>query len=110
MKNGNPFSLPVLMYHDIHTDKMRTPFSIRYNNLSLQLDYLKKNGFTVISMLQLLNYIDFGYSLPQKPVLITFDDGYKSIITELYQLLQQYNMKATAFIVPSFISENEHPG
>jgi peptidoglycan/xylan/chitin deacetylase (PgdA/CDA1 family) len=109
MKNGNPFRLPVLMYHDIHTDKRRTPFSIRYSNLSLQFDHLKKNGFTTLSMLQLLNYIDLGYPLPQKPVLITFDDGYKSIVSGLYHLLQQYKMKAIAFIVPSYISENENP-
>lgn len=97
--------LPILMYHDIHEDN-NGPYSIHTDKLILQFDYLKNNGFTAISTQQLINFIDNSAPLPPKPVLITFDDGYKTIVTTLYPILLERTMKAVAFIVPSFINES----
>ncbi|MFR8334172.1 MAG: polysaccharide deacetylase family protein [Oscillospiraceae bacterium] len=45
----------------------------------------------------LQNYVELGQELPEKPVLITFDDGYESNYMHFYPLLQKYQMKATIF-------------
>ncbi len=101
--------LPVLMYHDIHRGEPNGNFSIHWEALSLQLNYLCCHGYHTISVRQLLNYVQLGIALPEKPVLLTFDDGYKSVATCLYSLLQKYSMKATVFIVPGFVEEREQP-
>jgi peptidoglycan/xylan/chitin deacetylase (PgdA/CDA1 family) len=99
--------LPILLYHDIYDDEIQTPFSIHYHKLSLQFYHLRNNGYTAITTKQLLDFMNFGFPLPEKSVLITFDDGYRSIATHLYPLLQQFDLKATAFIVPSFVQKKE---
>ncbi len=95
--------LPVLCYHDIHKGDGEKDLSISSSALCLQMQYLNDNGYNTISVKQLLGYWDNGKALPAKPVLLTFDDGYKSMATLLYPLLQQYNIKATVFILPHFI-------
>ena len=97
--------LPILLYHDIYDNEIRTPHSIQYEKLSSQFYHLRNNGYTAITAKDLLNFMNFGNPLPEKSVFITFDDGYKSISTHLYPLLQQFNLKATVFIIPSFIQE-----
>lgn len=58
-----------------------------------QLQYLWDNGYEPIFFSDLTHLEDYD-----KPVLLTFDDGYIGNYTELYPLLQEYNMKATIFI------------
>jgi peptidoglycan/xylan/chitin deacetylase (PgdA/CDA1 family) len=100
--------LPVLCYHDIHESKGEKDLSICSSALHLQMKYLKNNGYNTISVKQLLSYWNDGTALPPKPVLLTFDDGYKSMATILYPLLQQYQMKATVFMLPHYIYNKEN--
>ena len=71
------------------------------------LKYIKDNGYTVIS---LRRYIDFrlgkapSLSLPLKPVIITVDDGHRSVYTEMLPLVKKYRIPVTLFIYPSAIS------
>jgi len=104
VKGSKICRLPVLLYHDIDETGTMSHSSIHPYDLSRQFYYLKSNGFTTISVKQLIDYIDFGIPLPEKPVLLTFDDGHKSIRTILYPLLLQHKMKATAFLVPSLVN------
>ena len=69
--------LPILMYHGI-TDVSASvdEYTILAETFENDLKWLGDNGFTSISVKQLINYVDNGSALPEKPVLITFDDGY----------------------------------
>jgi peptidoglycan/xylan/chitin deacetylase (PgdA/CDA1 family) len=100
--------LPVLCYHDIHEGDGQKDLSIAISHFNVQLKYLKENGYNTISVMQLLCYWDNGTALPAKPVLLTFDDGYKSMYTLLYPLLQQYDMKATVFILPHYVYDEKN--
>jgi peptidoglycan/xylan/chitin deacetylase (PgdA/CDA1 family) len=103
-----PQILPVLCYHNIHDGEGEKELSVCSTVLNLQLGYLKENGYNTISVQQLLQYWDNGTALPPKPVLLTFDDGYKSMAVHLYPLLQLYQAKATVFLLPGFVhSANE---
>ncbi|RTL60839.1 MAG: polysaccharide deacetylase family protein [Sphingobacteriales bacterium] len=98
--------LPVLMYHKVTEDNKREDYlTISVSRLKQQIDYLAKKGYTPILLSDLLNYHFKQVDLPVKPVLITFDDGYKDNYTHLYPLLQQYNMKASVFLVAKFLEE-----
>lgn len=93
-------SLPILMYHNISNEpSLLGKYVISSQQFENDLIYIEKNGFQTITMTQLINYIKYGTSLPQKPIIITFDDGYESFYTYVYPLLQKYNMTAVMSII-----------
>ena len=91
--------LPVLTYHHILLYDVRA-----FNN---QMAWLRDRGYVTLSMAQLEGYVKNKINLPARAVVITFDDGLKSVSRYAYPVLKQYGMKATAFIVTSRIKR--HP-
>ena len=97
------YSVPVLMYHGVGDDlRPGTELVVRTGTLESQLQLLLDRGYTPI-WFEDLKHVD----RIQKPVLLTFDDGYLDNYTELYPLLQRYHVKATLFVVSGFM-DNEH--
>ena len=95
--------LTVVMYHNI-TEKpsLTGRYSVQVKEFENDLIYLKNNGYTSVSVKELT---DFAYNktpLPEKPVIITFDDGYESFYAYAYPLLQKYNFKAVVNVVGRF--------
>jgi len=98
-------NVPILLYHRFGptvADSMTitTPVFIEH------LDYLKKNGFTVIPLRRLVNYLNKSdlKPLPKKPVVIVADDAHQSVYAVLYPLAKKYNIPVTLFTYPSAIS------
>lgn len=104
--------IPVITYHHILRDEENTRFrhtstttSVRaFNN---QMTWLRDQGYTTLSMYQLEGYVRNKMNLPARAVVITFDDGLKSVHRYAWPILQQYGFKATAFIISSRIKR--HP-
>lgn len=99
-------SIPVLMYHHILKQKDIDKHGWGDNSsvLSLeafneQMEYLYENDFYVASLEELEMFIDGKLSLPEKTVVITFDDGYLSNAIYAYPVLQKYNFRATIFMI-----------
>ncbi|HVI39425.1 MAG TPA: polysaccharide deacetylase family protein [Anaerovoracaceae bacterium] len=92
--------LPVVMYHGlIDEKKYQNQFFISPKIFEKDLKYFKKNNYTPIFIKDLINYVDRGVPLPEKPVLITFDDGYYNTYLFAYPLLREYNMKAVISVL-----------
>jgi hypothetical protein len=110
------FTLPgnklrVLEYHSISTDGFEDRITISKEKFIKQLDYLKENGYQTMWLSEIDHYQKQQKPLPPKTVVLTFDDGYVNNYTELFPLLQQYNMKATCFMVLGRIGKNvDWPG
>ncbi len=68
-----------------------------------QLDYLREEGYTTISMLDYMKAKKGKAELPPRPVILTFDDGYESNYTTLLPILESYGMKATVYMVTNDI-------
>ncbi len=68
---------------------------------------LKEYGYETITFTDLLNYIDFGKALPEKPVIITSDDGFQDVYTNGFPILKKYGYKMTVFLVTGAIGESE---
>ena len=100
--------LPVLMYHDITRDGEPGFLTVTLCRLEKQLRYIKEKGYQAISLRQLYYYLTEGRPLPRKPVLLSFDDGFKSNFTYLYPLLVRYGLKAVIFLVGSYIATEEN--
>lgn len=104
--------IPVLTYHHILRDEENTRFRHTSTTTSVrafsnQMTWLRDMGYTTLTMYQLEDYLHNRTNLPARAVVITFDDGLKSVSRYAYPLLKQYGMKATAFIVSSRIKR--HP-
>lgn len=89
--------VPVLMYHNIAeepNDMTVTPETFR-----MHMETLAENGYTAVTLDDMVNYVYSGGELPEKPVLITFDDGYYSNYEYAYPVLSEHGMKAVIFTV-----------
>lgn len=92
--------LPVLMYHGVHSDPKKSgDYVITPQALEQDLLYLQQQGCTTVTMSDILAYVQEGTPLPEKPVMLTFDDGYYNNYLNAYPLLQKYNMKAVISII-----------
>lgn len=93
------FTVPVLMYHGV-TDDIWGDESMFLSPASMEdhLRYLSENGYDTIFFEDLVRVEEYD-----KPIILTFDDGYVCNYTTLYPLLQKYGMKATINIVTSSI-------
>lgn len=104
--------IPVLTYHHILRDEENTRFRHTSTTTSVrafsnQMTWLRDMGYTTLTMYQLEDYIHNRANLPARAVVITFDDGLKSVSRYAWPVLHQYGMKATAFIISSRIKR--HP-
>ena len=70
------------------------------------MQYLHDEGYTTITMDELYDYVAHGKDLPDKPVLITFDDGYIDNYEHALPILKEYNMKATLFMITGAFGES----
>lgn len=97
-----PYSVPegvsVLMYHMIG-DIQNNAAVMTEANLRLQMNYLRDHGYHPITMQELYDYITKGAPLPEKPVCITFDDGYLDSYTIVYPLMKEYGLPWTLFLI-----------
>ena len=94
--------VPILMYHSILRDSARQgKYVISPAVLAADLDALQEKGYTAVTVSDLLAYVQDGADLPEKPVMLTFDDGYYNNYIYAYQLLKQRGMKAVVSIIGS---------
>lgn len=91
-------SVPILMYHNLaaEADGDMTMSAARFEE---QIRTLAEHGYTAVSFAELQAYVYAGAELPEKPVMITFDDGYLSNYELAYPILEKYGMQATIFVI-----------
>lgn len=88
-------NVPVLMYHAVSDDLWGIDeLFVSPSSMEEQLKYLTENGYEAIWFEDLAHLEDY-----EKPVILTFDDGYDDNYTELLPLLQKYQVKATVFVI-----------
>ena len=92
-------SVPILMYHDLSEEESDNAMTVTPKLFEADLIALRDNGYTAITFGDVENYVRQGLELPEKPVVITFDDGYLSNYLYAYPLLKKYDMKAVIFAV-----------
>ena len=90
--------VPILMYHHLSEDVTNSEM-VSPEQFEVQIRALSEAGYTGVSFDELQAYVLRGEPLPEKPVVITFDDGYRSNYTLAYPILRKYGMKATIFAI-----------
>ena len=95
----------VLNYHMVNS--MFISLAIEPEDFDWQMKYLVDHGYHTITPDELYSYLAGTGTLPDRPVLITFDDGYVDNYTQAYPILKKYNLKATIFVVTGFLSKRK---
>lgn len=94
--------LPVIMYHQVTDNpKLWSQYAISSAQLESDFKYIKEKGYKAITMAQLIAYCEGDGQLPEKPIILSFDDGYESFVTIVEPLLEKYDMYAVLAIIGS---------
>ncbi len=102
-------SVPVLMYHYVSdpppdSDQNRITLSVSPANFRQQMKWLKDNGYHTITPDDLFSI----KALPEKPILLTFDDGHVDNFQTAFPILQEYGLKGTFFIVTDWVDSGRY--
>jgi peptidoglycan/xylan/chitin deacetylase (PgdA/CDA1 family) len=96
----NPPYIPVLNYHSITIDPGNRAV-ITPAKFEAQMNYLAMNGYKPLSLQQFIDYMDNkATGMPEKPILLTFDDGYADNYEHALPILKKLQFHATLFISP----------
>jgi len=99
---GVSVQVPILLYHHISED------TLTQEQFQTEMQLLKDGGYHTVSFDQIFDFVEKGTPLPEKPVCLTFDDGYLSNYEIAYPLLKEYGMKATFFAIGATVGNTEH--
>lgn len=94
---GTPVQVPVLMYHDV--SYLGEGYSKTPEQFLAQMKELKDTGFHTVTYQQLVDFVEKGTSLPEKPIVITLDDGYRTNYEYVLPILQELDMKAEIALI-----------
>ena len=95
--------VPIIMYHSILKDPSRSnKYTVTPAVLEEDLKYIKDKGYTTVTIADLISYVYDNKPLPEKPIVLTFDDGHYNNYGYLFPLLEKYDMKAVISIVGSY--------
>lgn len=102
----NSFHLPIILYHSVleipHEGNI---YQISVDEMESDLQYITEQGYNTIHVTDLINYIHYDGLIPENPILLTFDDGYRDNYTNLLPLLEKYQCKVVICPI-SYNSEN----
>ncbi len=95
----NDLNIPILMYHYIRivedtSDQLGINLSVTPEKFAQQLDSIKSKGYATITFEDIVKG-----EIPAKPIILTFDDGYKDFYTNAYPELKKHNMTAVSYII-----------
>ena len=100
--NNSDGKVAVLNYHffyDSNTEVCDESICISTDNFRKQLSYLKENGYKALTIQEFNDWMDGKIEIPTKSVLITIDDGAAGTFNHLPQILNEYEMYATLFLI-----------
>lgn len=92
----------VLEYHDINPDGHNT-ITVTPQRLDADLTLLEQRGFHIIPISQMAAFMEHGAAVPEKAVVMTFDDGYQGVYQYAFPILKKHNAPATIFIIGYYV-------
>jgi peptidoglycan/xylan/chitin deacetylase (PgdA/CDA1 family) len=107
---GRPsIRVPILMYHYVRVnpdarDRIGFNLSVTPGDFSRQMDWLAGSGYHPIDFDDLRGYLLGHDALPSRPVVLTFDDGYRDLYTAAYPVLRAHRFKAVAYVPAGFVN------
>ncbi len=101
-----PEGFPILEYHQVTDAPLDPEFEV-YNvppaEFAAQLDYLQAQGYTTITLQDFMRVVHGKASLPDKPIVLTFDDGYADNYATMLPILEAHGMTAVVYVITNEI-------
>jgi peptidoglycan/xylan/chitin deacetylase (PgdA/CDA1 family) len=97
-------SVPILEYHEARYTPGNVA-TLKPGQFEAEMKWLHSHGFHTINFGQLYAAMYYGYKLPSRPILITFDDGYESVYFNVFPILKKYGYQATVFVISGAVHD-----
>jgi peptidoglycan/xylan/chitin deacetylase (PgdA/CDA1 family) len=97
----NIFNIPIITYHKISSKKEFGLTTVNPSIFQNQMQILAENSFQSITFKQ----IEKNQEMPEKPIIITFDDTYKSVYENAFPTMKEFNFKGVLFVISEFIGK-----
>ena len=96
-------TVPVLTYHKLSRNGTHDAMTVREADFEAQMRFLRDNGYRVIPLDDLFEFLQFRRQIPARSVVITFDDGWRSVYDIAWPILKKYGYPATLFVYTDLI-------
>lgn len=100
-------TVPILLYHHI-SDTIDTQYNVQPETFAAQMKWLHDNGYQTVTIADVASAIRKNKSLPNRPVVITFDDGYLDVYQNAYPVMQEYDYVATFYIIANTVDTRKN--
>lgn len=107
LKSDGYQMVPILCYHRFKTT-CKSSLCMPADNFEHQMRYLKENGYHTISFEELNGFLEYRRAIPPRSVIISIDDGYRSVYTIAYPILKKYGFTATLFVYTDFVGASRN--
>jgi poly-beta-1,6-N-acetyl-D-glucosamine N-deacetylase len=108
-RDQNPNEFTILSYHEIadKTQTLDSTYAVTPIHFDEQMHWLIDNGYHFVNIDDIINYRKHKKALPEKAVLITFDDGYRSVYANAYPVLKKYKIPSVIALVGSWLLKED---
>jgi len=94
---------PILLYHHVNGENTDSRYRVSIPNFREQMGALHEQGYTAITITMLVEALIQGRDLPEKPIVITFDDGHMSVYEHAFPIMSEYGIPGVFYIVANRI-------
>jgi peptidoglycan/xylan/chitin deacetylase (PgdA/CDA1 family) len=99
--------VPVICYHSINKDPSgKSSIIVSKEKFRQHLQTIKDEGYITLTIAELNDYLFKDKPIPEKSVVLTFDDGYRDNYTNAFPILKEFNMNATIFVISSYLDRD----
>jgi peptidoglycan/xylan/chitin deacetylase (PgdA/CDA1 family) len=95
--------IPILVYHHVVPNHVPGVLFVTPDGFEQHLRFLRDNDYQSISFTDLADCLEYGAMLPERPVILSFDDGWENQFQHAFPLLQKYGFGATFYIVSGYL-------
>lgn len=100
---GENLTVPILLYHHVDHDDTGNRYFIPVETFDAQMKWLYDHHYQTITISQLADLIKNGGKIPERPVVITFDDGDADMVLNALPVLDKYDFVATSYLIVTWI-------
>ncbi len=105
-KSPEPRNIPILCMHDLGPNA-QNDYSIKTADLEKYLQWLEDEGFETVTVRDVIAYLGGELELPERPIVLSFDDNWKSALTIAGPALEKHGFVGVAFVISSSVGANE---
>ncbi len=110
-EESDALTLPIVMYHHISKrSETWNDYVVSIDEFRSDMEYLKNEGWESITVAELIAWQEGKFAMPEKPMMITFDDGFASVVEYAEPILNEYGFKGVVAVIGSVCDEYSKNG